>query len=202
MILLLLEADILTAVGQANENAELQAEVQSLRAEVNEVDAGARDWASAVEMADAITCTAPRDLNTRSGESSGDSSDTSEEQVVDEVNGNLQEEEWPKPIVVNLEEKKDVDNRMSGISSPLGERDLSSSDSDDVDDYDDHHDVDEEIDDNVSSSSATATDTASKQQNEVLSCVAPEMADGGFDNSGARAILRVEDYKPRSETER
>jgi hypothetical protein len=35
----------------------------------------------------------------------------------------------------------------------------------------------------------------------VLSCVAPEMADDR-DSDGARAVLRVEDYRPRSETER
>lgn len=188
--------------GQANEKAELQAELQSLHVEANEVDASARNWAGAVEMADAITRTAPRDLNTRSDDISDDSSETSEEKVASEVNENEQNEEWSKAILVNSDKNKDVNNRSSDMSSPLGERDLSSSDSDEDDDDDDHDDVDEVIDADASSSSTTAIATASEQQNEVLSCVALDTGGDNCDSGGARAILRVEDYEPRSETER
>eukprot|EP01043_Picozoa_sp_COSAG02_P012738 COSAG02_NODE_498_length_21087_cov_33.272394_6_plen_112_part_00 len=75
------------------------------------------------------------------------------------------------------------------------------------DDYDYDHDVNEDADANAdadadaSNGPATSIVTASEQQNEVLSCVSPDMADDR-DSDRARAVLRVEDYTPRSETER
>ena len=113
------------------------------------------------------------------------------------------------------------------LSSDSSERDLSSSDSDD-DEEETEGEVEEEAeeaeeegeDEDVvmdvkeeqgtdadessnSAASATAPLVTFETQNEVLSCAAPDMGEGNSgDGGGARAILRVEDYQPRSETER
>lgn len=92
------------------------------------------------------------------------------------------------------------------MSSPLGERDLSCSDSDsDSDsnsDRDGDDDDEEDSDAQVGISAAPTGSMQVKQQHQVLSCVAPDMGDGDSNNGGARAILQVEDYHPRSEAER
>eukprot|EP01043_Picozoa_sp_COSAG02_P012737 COSAG02_NODE_498_length_21087_cov_33.272394_5_plen_151_part_00 len=113
---------------QADEKANLEAELQSLRVEANEVDASARDWAGAVEMADAITRKAAQDLNACSDDISDHSGEVSMDKVINNVNENEERDEWSKAVSDDSGEKE-VDNSRTDLSSPLGERDLSSSNS-------------------------------------------------------------------------
>ena len=91
------------------------------------MDAGAREWAGAVEMADAITRKATHD-NACSDNISDDSGEASVDKLINEVNENEQKDEWSKAILLDSAEKE-IDNIRTDMSSPLGERDLSSSDS-------------------------------------------------------------------------
>lgn len=212
---------------QAEDKSSLQADLQSLRAEAEEVDADNRDSAS-------------RDLSASSDDGADDSSERSISNVIDVTIEGKEKDVQHRSAV---EKHNDDDNNTShdttngnvltlrahcfpsqrlqltasvcvvhvvgrDLASPLGERDMSSSDTSDEDEDEDEDGGGDDGDnganhtDELDASAAATATLECTQRSEILSCVAPDMEDGANADGGARAILHVEDYQPRSETER